>query len=680
MTFTYKELIDVAIGSPESGHVNFYALHVLLTCFGQRLDVLDEVVEQEDYMTSNVRLQSSMLTLAKSSKFRMFAGADAEEAPAAEPVAEASVEQAPEVAPEEAPEEAPEPPAEDSAAPEVAEASPEPEPEAEAPAEPVPAQEEPPAAEPEAEMQPEPEPEPAAQPEPEAQPEAQPEPAAVSPAAKSPAAVSPARSLQAQRSEHATRTISAENLDTKSEKKSNETLTHISHVSSTRGDSSLVSNVMRLEKRVSKMELQKELATNELQSFVNSITGQLKITMDQVNNVTHLLIDRKPNPQRIKNLRNIAKQLRVLMATTADEVSVSWTSEEIAGEDEGDVLAEEEVKETSTEISSEKPEEDKDMGLEPPVCYASDRLLTELLELKSQFCEMSNKMNDFAAALLKQDSQKVMDMIKELQDSVRDIRLSIASGRETTNSVASRVTDALSQIATLRVFVDHMNVVKSDKAERELLLAGKVNFAQLATKVSLEQMEEYKARIEKLFCEVRHIINLNEKNVLQIIDNLRNTMGIDSLELSLKDFREILEKRVHTIAEALQKYMEMTNDDCAAAAGRVKVLPDLSCLSCDTTCVMRSVERSKVPSLPNAKGSSSLAPIVTYELGQIRKSGIMGYYRKDEFPTSTSAWTKGTGVPMVKCTVRHAGGSHTTHTANEHMQKVVLSKKNTGWK
>jgi len=60
MTFTYKELIDVAIGSPESGHVNFYALHVLLTCFAQRLEVLDEVVEQEDYMVANVRLQSSL--------------------------------------------------------------------------------------------------------------------------------------------------------------------------------------------------------------------------------------------------------------------------------------------------------------------------------------------------------------------------------------------------------------------------------------------------------------------------------------------------------------------------------------------------------------------------------------------------------------------------------------------
>lgn len=57
MMFTYKELIDLAIGSPESGHVNFYALQVLLTCFAQRLEVLDEKVEQDDYLVANIRMQ-----------------------------------------------------------------------------------------------------------------------------------------------------------------------------------------------------------------------------------------------------------------------------------------------------------------------------------------------------------------------------------------------------------------------------------------------------------------------------------------------------------------------------------------------------------------------------------------------------------------------------------------------
>ncbi|XP_070138882.1 uncharacterized protein [Drosophila bipectinata] len=633
MTFTYKELIDVAIGSPESGHVNFYALHVLLTCFAQRLDVLDEVVEQEDYMVANVRMQSSFLTLGKPSKFRLFAGADAEgEAPAegeAAPAEEAPAEEA-----------APPPPAEEApAAPEAAETAPTPAPE------------------------PEPEPQPPAE-----TPAPEPEPEPVETGAPTPAPEQEAQDAEGKGGDDK----SLEGVPLASRVSSRSSTRDKSH---TRLDGS-IGNVSRLERRVSKMELQKEQASMEMQQFVTSLTGQLKLTMEQVNNVTHLLIDRKPNPQRIKVLRNIAKQLRVLMMT-GDEVSVSWSSGEIHGVEEEEMM-EEEVPESSTPTELEKPEEEQELGLEPTLCYSPDKMLNELLDLKSQFCALTNKVNELAAALLKQDSQRLMEMMRELQDTVRDIKLYVAGNKESSSTMMSRLNDATTQIVILKKSVAHLDEVKIDKNEVELLLAEKVDFQQLATKVSLEQLEEYKARLEKMFCEVRHIISLNEKNVLQIIDNLRMTLGIDALELSLKDFREMIEKRVHMIAEALQKYMEMTNDDCAAAAGRVKVMQELACLSCDTTCVMRTVERSKVPSLPTAKGSTGLGPIVTYELGNIRKSGIMGYYRKDEFPHATSAWTK--GVPMVKCTPRHAGGSHTTHTHEDHMQKVVLSKRNTGWK
>ncbi|XP_043063893.1 coiled-coil domain-containing protein 96 [Drosophila ficusphila] len=654
MTFTYKELIDVAIGSPESGHVNFYALHVLLTCFAQRLEVLDEVVEQEDYMVANVRMQSSLLTVANTSKIRLFAGADAEEA--AEPANE-------EPAAEEAP--APPPAEEEPAAEEPAAAEP-------APAEPAPAEPAP------------------AEPAPE-------EPAPAEPAAGgTPEPVASAHEPTPARTPGSEEGVAAEGLaespkvQVDPDTKADELVPQASRVSSrsstrdksnTRLDGSLSNNLTRLERRLSKMELQKEQAAMEMQSFVTNLTGQLKITMEQVNNVTHLLIDKKPNPQRIKILRHIAKQLRVLMGTTTgSEVSISWSSGEIVGAEEEEGLMEEEVSiESSAPTEVEKPEEEEDLDLEQPLCYSPEKMLNELLDLKSQFCALTNKVNELAAALLKQDSQRLMDMMKDLSETVRDIKLYMASNREATNSMQIRLNDCVNNIQTLKKSVSHLDEVKIDKTEVELLLAEKVDFQQLATKVSLEQLEEYKARLEKMFCEVRHIISLNEKNVLQIIDNLRMTLGVDALELSLKDFRDVIERRVQLIAEALQKYMEMTNDDCAAAAGRVKVMQDLACLACDTTCVMRTMERSKVPSLPNAKGSTGLGPIVTYELGQIRKSGIMGYYRKDEFPHSTSAWTKGAGVPMVKCTPRHAGGSHTIHTADEHMQKVVLSKKNTGW-
>lgn len=439
----------------------------------------------------------------------------------------------------------------------------------------------------------------------------------------------------------------------------------------------MIGSLAKLEKRISKVELLKEQKDLEFQNFTSALSGQLKLTMEQLNNVTHLMLDRKPNPDRMKLLRHIARQLRVLMRVD-DEVSISWSSGEAVVEElEGEEMEEEEQLEhssTSTEVSKQEEE----MELEQQLCYSPDRMLSELLELKSEFCALTNKVNQLAADLLKQDAKRMIEMMSEMQLVMREIKLGAAANNEATQGMQSKLYSAVMQITALKSAVAHLDEIKIDKADVELLLAEKVDFPQLATKVSLEQLEDYKDRLEKQFCEMRHVINLNEKNVLQIIDGLRMTLGIDSLELTLKDFREMIEKRVALIAEALHKYMEMTNDDCAAAAGRVKVMQDLACISCDTPCVMRTVERSKLPKPASAYATVSLGPLVTYELGQIRKSGIMGYYRKDEFPHSTNAWTQGTNMTTVnKCVPRHAGGLHTIHTAEEHMQKVVLSKRNT---
>ncbi|KAH8391768.1 hypothetical protein KR215_002774 [Drosophila sulfurigaster] len=637
LEFTYKDLIDVAIGSPESGHVNFYALHVLLSNFAQKLECLHDPVDQDDYLLANMRLQSSLI--GKSSKYRLHAGADAEEPPteAAPPEPEAAAAPAAEPAPAEAEPEAAPP------APSAAEAT-----AADQPAEPEAA----PAAA-------------AAEPE-------------VTPTAATPAAeeaVTPAP--EPSHEPEAQAGISPPNIPSRASSRTSKL-----DKTPSRAEGSMIGSLAKLERRISRVELQKEQKEMEMQNYLSVVTGQLKLTMEQLNNVTHLVLDRKPDPDRMKLLRHIARQLRVLMRVADDEVSISWTSGEAVVE-ELEVAEEEEeeqsaLAESSTPTEVAKPEEE--MELDQHLCYSPERMLKELLELKSEFCGLTNKVNELSAELLKQDAKRLIEMMQEMQAAMREVKLGSAANNEANQGMLTKLNNAITQIASLKNSVAHLDELKIDKADVELLLAEKVDFPQLATKVSLEQLEEYKERLEKQFCEVRYIINVNEKNVLQIIDGLRMTLGIDSLELSLKDFRELIEKRVALIAEALHKYMEMTNDDCAAAAGRVKVMQDLACISCDTPCVMRTMERSKLPVPASAKASTSLGPLITYELGQIRKSGIMGYYRKDEFPHSTNAWTQGMGtVPVSKCVPRHAGGLHTIHTAEEHMQKVVLSKKHAGW-
>lgn len=45
----FRQLIDLAIGSPEPGHVNFCALHCLLLSFAEKLNIVDETVDCARY-------------------------------------------------------------------------------------------------------------------------------------------------------------------------------------------------------------------------------------------------------------------------------------------------------------------------------------------------------------------------------------------------------------------------------------------------------------------------------------------------------------------------------------------------------------------------------------------------------------------------------------------------------
>ncbi|EDW03490.1 coiled-coil domain-containing protein 96 [Drosophila grimshawi] len=645
MSFTYKDLIDVAIGSPESGHVNFYALHVLLSNFAHKLECLDEPVEQDDYLLANMRFQSSLI--GKSSRYRMQAGGDEEEAATEVPNEPPPAEVAPAVA-EAAASTPAEPAGADLAAAEPAAAEAAPAEAEQTPVEPTPAEPTP------------------AEPTP-----AEPEPTPESQVAAAPNFIAPPEEAES------VLPPAEPDLPTPTVPSRGSSRTSKLEKSQSRVEGSVIGGMAKLERRISRVELLKEQKDLEFQNFANTLTGQMKLTMEQLNNVTHLVLDSKPNPERIKLLRNIARQLRVLMRVAGDEVSISRSSGELVIEElEGDEEEELCVEEITTSTEQVKAEEQLD--LEPHLCYAPDRMLTELLELKSEFCSLTNKVNELAAELIKQDAKRLLEMMQEMQMTVREIKLSSAGNQEANEGMQNKLNAATVQIQTLKNSVAHLDEIKIDKADVELLLAEKVDFPQLATKVSLEQLEDYKERLEKQFCEVRHIINVNEKNVLQIIDGLRMTLGIDSLELSLKDFREMIEKRVALIAEALHRYMEMTNDDCAAAAGRVKVMQELACLSCDTPCVMRTMERSKLPNPTAAKASFSMGPLVTFELGQLRKSGVGANYRKDFANPCGTGLGLGT-VPVNKCVPRHAGGLHTIYTAEEHVQKVILSKRNTGW-
>ncbi|XP_053947589.1 uncharacterized protein LOC128856318 [Anastrepha ludens] len=623
----FRQLIDLAIGSPEPGHVNFYALHILLSSFAEKLNIIDEPVDNEKYETvmSSGKFGSELYdatSLAKTSfhkhakntkhsSRRQSGGADPDEPVTVE---EADIEEV------------------------VTEAQTnvvdtiEPEVEEDVPIEQAPIVEDQP----------------------------------------------PVETIEQQQSEKA---LDLESIPPVSEYKEEEAVEQaLEQKPPSGGELEVANQVVQLQipeaiyRGTSIMKDQLELAMEQVRILV-TIAINKKTTNAQLDKLSLLL----PKMLAIRK-ENIyienAFGFRISDAFPDTEPDRAEDGED-EGEEETDLPSDPSIKSPLTSHTEQPPPppQHEEYDLDMHLCYSPDKLLDQLMDLKAEFCLLTNKVNEISATILDQDCQRTTMHIADLQEQMKDVKFYVSSLQEAADRIESKNASNSNTLEELSKSLEDMMNEKIDKSEIEIILADKVDYNQLQRKVSQEQMQELQCRLEKRFTEVHQQIKLNDKNMYQAVDNMRTSLGLASVDDILNRFKEKIEAKIQVIQETLQKYMDATNDECAAAGARIKVLQDLACISCDTTCVMRTMEKSKVAKLPNAHASNLLSPLITYEIGSIRKSGIMGYYRKDEFPHAPNAWLNQQKVSMKMCVPRHAGGAHTTHTAREHFEKVVVNKK-----
>ncbi|XP_004527457.1 uncharacterized protein LOC101450173 [Ceratitis capitata] len=642
----FRQLIDLAIGSPEPGHVNFYALHFLLFSFAEKLNLIDEPVDNTKYENVSFIRSSgksgsgscdqglhtfehskgSVLRCSKDSskqymvysgnkivkrhRRRELGGADPEEAVTVE---EAEIEEAggEGVEPQPIPEEI--------------------EPEEEAKEEVV--VEEPPAA--------------------------------------------------GEEQQAAQRTTDLE-VAFVTEPKVEETLEQPLEVKTSAEEIEFA------------IQMEHQSLTRSAYRGIAIMKDQLELVMEQVRLLVAITVQNKATPMQLEQIRSLVKKMIAIQKENVyienaygfrlddiyydpDLERAEAGVEDEEEEEESLVRSDPSYKSPLTShvtVQPAAPVQHEEYDLDTHLCYSPDKLLDQLMDLKSEFCMLTNKVNEISATILEQDCQRTTMLITDLQDQLKDLKFYVSSLKEATDRMESKSMNYSETIDEITKNIDEIMNEKIDKSEIEILLADKVDYNQLQRKVSNEQMQEFQCRLEKKFAEVQNQIKTNDKNMYQAMDNIRITLGLASVDDILNRFKEKIEAQIKGLQETLRKYMDATNDECAAAGARIKVLQDLACISCDTTCVMRTMEKSKVAKLPNAHANANLlSPLITYEIGAIRKSGIMGYYRKDEFPHAPNAWLNQQKVSMKMCVPRHAGGAHTTHTAKEHFEKVVISKK-----
>ncbi|XP_075151784.1 no individualized sperm isoform X2 [Haematobia irritans] len=561
-TIKFRQLIDMAIGSPEPGHVNFYALHCILSHFGQKLNILDDNIGHSSYEPTilSTMSENAFQHFRKCDcRIRMEGGSDPNE----ETDNQVELEH---------------------------------------------------------------------------------------------------ETLHVDSIEHLVHPLAETDRDILSshtEVISNDNQLPEISMNSLNLNEDLQERISKLEKSFKKFE-----KVDDLSNGIAIMGDQLELVMNQLILLTYRTLSKQPNSQRLHSLLNMTQKLLSICKEnyavknsnrfeipSDPPIDFDWKLSEFQlGEqtEQRDFAETHEVtfKDNITNVSINRHSQFESDGC---LCYSRGKLLDQLMELKSEFYILTNKINELVEKKLSNERNQILTMVLDLQEQVTNMRLTMDTHKELNEQDKIRVNNNTLNIEQLKNQLENITEAKVDRTSLEILLSEKVDYDQLQKKISIDQMLEAQCRIDKRFSEVFHQLKASEMKFIKSIETLRQTLGFNAVEENLGAFKQQIYTEIRSLQKGLQKFVESTNDECAASGTRIKVLQDLACLSCDTTCVMKTVEKSKVAKFPNSYASPSLSPQITFEVGAIRKSGLNRS--------------------------RHAGGFHTKNTARDRVEKIVLNKK-----
>ncbi|KAM7351648.1 uncharacterized protein ACRADG_004420 [Cochliomyia hominivorax] len=388
------------------------------------------------------------------------------------------------------------------------------------------------------------------------------------------------------------------------------------------------SHINNLSGRISQIELtlQKLVISENIFLGLAIMKDQLELVIEQLLLLTFITLGKKRDSQLVLILHSMFQTLREIKGENKYiersnkfqlplEPSLDWQystlhlNESIS---ENDLL---EAHRTSSPPEEVSPQDE----LGNHVYFSPSKFLDELMALKGEFCLLTNKFNELSSQLLQQENKRTPSLIREIQDQTRDIKLTVINLNETQNRMSVQVTGNMNNIDNIKRNIEELVKEKVNKIQLEIELTKKVDYKQLQGKVSLDQILELQCRMDKKFCNIFQQIKENDKKFSLIVEDLKANLGMAAIDRILKTFKEEIAKDINAVYELLENYMDSTNEKCAAAGARIKVLQDLSCLSCDKGCVMYRMEKSKLAKLPNAYSSNIIGSPTTYKLGSTKK-------------------------------------------------------------
>ncbi|XP_029659081.1 glutamine-rich protein 2-like [Formica exsecta] len=298
-----------------------------------------------------------------------------------------------------------------------------------------------------------------------------------------------------------------------------------------------------------------------------------------------------------------------------------------------------------------------------------------VIALEKEIEHLSEKVNVMQAT----DKTDDIDIdINELVTKIQGIETDMERIGETIDKLFDDKEKKETRINTLLEQIELLKTVKADKEDLEDALADKADTQTVNRKVSHDQFDAACDDLSRGLEEAIDKLTKQESIWQQALDEVQNEIAakVDKIEMTpLKDF---MNKKLKSLQEKLKIMAEARRE--IEAAGTKKLLRDVQCISCDKDVVMKTEETGRFRAEP-LPCTVSMKPYLTYQLDQVRKQQRKLPHSRNMIQFEAAMQEEAKKIKAAKeemlartprdhfCN-RYCGGSHTVMTPHQKVMRV----------
>ncbi|CAG9782873.1 unnamed protein product [Diatraea saccharalis] len=297
-------------------------------------------------------------------------------------------------------------------------------------------------------------------------------------------------------------------------------------------------------------------------------------------------------------------------------------------------------------------------------------------QLEGLMRQVATLTQDLAAGKLSPDLIKDLQGLMELFTTVQNMQEQLKQVHETALELAAEKDDRQHNIDALLEQIELLKAIKLDREDMFEAMADKADVRMLARKVSHDQFELACDDLAKGLEQTLGKLNLQEAIWQQALDDIQREieMKLDKMELSpVKDF---FNNKLRQLQDNLKR-MASLRQEAEAAGTKKKLLRDVKCISCDAKAVMNAEAPSTVPVSRPLPANMSMKPYLSYELDAIRKTQQTNMPQRNMHDWEAIDKQMGPKPPPKPksegdkhlCN-RYCGGSHTVTTAAQRVARL----------